>query len=472
MTTIREITLPPFPSEPVHESIVRIAPADTYKKRIADALEAAHTRYQTTHLLVYGDREHFSNIHYFTGYDPRFEESLLILSPGQEPLVLLGNEGWSYAEIIPFPVTKILYQSLSLAGQPRGAANKTALAEAFKQGGIGKNSTVGIIGIKYYVAEEAEDYRHTLDIPHYMVKALEDYVPSPAILNVTDIMIHPAYGIRTQIDIDEMAVMELAGTKSSRSVYNVMSHLEPGITEIEASAYFCLDGDPLVSHPVLNFTLEGARRGLVSPGNHTLRYGAVFNIGLGYRSSMVARTALYAKSYGDIPAEWADILEKVYIPYYRVIAAWYENLNIGVSGKSILQKIRAEIDDYDSLGIGLNPGHLIHTDEWTSSIFTGEAEYPIKNGMAIQCDIIACPAKYPGIHIEDGIIIADAKTRGLFMAKYPEAWKRIEARRNLMKDSLNIRIADEVLPLSDLPACLSPLTADPHRVLAVTKDPA
>ncbi len=32
-----------------------------------------------THLVVYGDREHFGNIMYLTNFDPRFEEALLII---------------------------------------------------------------------------------------------------------------------------------------------------------------------------------------------------------------------------------------------------------------------------------------------------------------------------------------------------------------------------------------------------------
>jgi hypothetical protein len=463
--TIQEIIVPPFPGERVSESIVLVADAGAYSKRIETALELSARLYNTTHLVVYGDREHFANIHYFTGYDPRFEESLLILSPGREPVLLLGNEGWNYSEVIPYQIKKVLFQSLSLAGQPRETANRTILKETLSRAGLDKNSVAGIIGMKYYVAEEAEDHQHIIDIPHFMVKALESLCQQ--ILNVTDIMIHPCYGIRTTLDIDEMTVLELAGTKSSRSVYNVMKNLKPGISEIEASAYLAVDGDPLVAHPNLNFSPEDIRRGLVSPGSRRLKYGDPFNIGFGYRSSMVARTAFYAQNASDIPERWADIMEKIYIPYFRVIACWYENLKIGVSGKLILERIREQVPEYDRLGIGLNPGHLIHNDEWTSSIFTDKAEYFVKDGMAIQCDIIACPKDYPGIHIEDGLIMAGEEKRLQFAQKYPESWKRIEWRRKLMKEHLNIQIVDELLPLSDLQGCLSPWTSNPHSVLAL-----
>ncbi|QQO11093.1 hypothetical protein [Breznakiella homolactica] len=464
---IEEIIVPGFPSEMIHESIVRIAPADTYLGRINRVLEKVAEMYGATHVFVYGDREHFANIHYFTGYDPRFEEALLILSKGHEPLILLGNEGWAYSEIIPYSLRRVLYQSFSLAGQPRNGDIKAVLPGAFKQAGISASSTVGIVGLKYYVSEESGDPAHQIDIPRFLTEALEAFAPGAAMVNVTDIMIHPAYGLRTQLDIDEMAVLELAETKSSRSAYNVMRHLEPGMSEIEASAYFCIDGNPLVAHPNLNFTLEDTRRGLVSPGSHRLAYGDIFNIGIGYRSSMFARTSMYARSTDDIRPEWRDIMEKIFIPYFKVVVTWYENLTIGATGSAVIKEIRRQVPEYDRLGVGLNPGHLIHNDEWTSSIFTDTADYAVKDGMAVQCDIIACPEAYPGVHIEDGVIIAGQKTRDEFKRKYPEAWNRIEARRRLMKDLLNIQIGDDLLPLSDLPGCLSPWNVNPHQVLGV-----
>ena len=463
--SVGEVIIPSIPSETINETIVRIAEKDTYLKRISAALDLAKHRYNTTHLIVYGDREHFANIHYFTGFDPRFEESLLIISKDKDPVILTGNEGWNYSGVIPYPIKKILYQSLSLSGQPRETMNKTVLKESFIEAGINKNSTIGIIGMKYYVPEESGDCLHQIDIPYFIVKSLE--ATGANILNVTDIMIHPGYGLRTTLDIDEMAVLEIAGTKSSRSVYNVLRNLKPGMSEIEASSYLRIDGDPLVSHPNLNFTIDGARLILASPGLSILNYGSVFNISFGYRSSQCARTAFYARDSGDIPLEWKDIMEKIYIPYFRIIVLWYENIKIGITGKKIIEIIKDQVPEYSELGIGLNPGHLIHNDEWTSSIFTDKADYAVKDGMAIQCDIIACPENYPGIHIEDGIIMAGQETRKLFSKKYPESWKRIEARKKLMKEYLHIQIPDDVLPLSDIQGCYSPWTVNPNSVLGV-----
>ena len=61
----------------------------------------------------------FSNMHYLTGYDPRFEESLLILVPGRTPILIVGNEGLGYTKNIPYEIDIKLYQRFSLMGQAK-----------------------------------------------------------------------------------------------------------------------------------------------------------------------------------------------------------------------------------------------------------------------------------------------------------------------------------------------------------------
>ena len=60
-----------------------------------------------THLLVYGDREHFANLMYLTNFDPRFEEALLVLRLTEKPLVLVGNECEGHLGISPLYLSLI-----------------------------------------------------------------------------------------------------------------------------------------------------------------------------------------------------------------------------------------------------------------------------------------------------------------------------------------------------------------------------
>ena len=50
---------------------------------------------------VYADREHSANLAYLTGFDPRFEEAILIVGPQAKPLLLTGNECIGMAEAAP-----------------------------------------------------------------------------------------------------------------------------------------------------------------------------------------------------------------------------------------------------------------------------------------------------------------------------------------------------------------------------------
>ncbi|HLQ11043.1 MAG TPA: aminopeptidase P family N-terminal domain-containing protein, partial [Ktedonobacteraceae bacterium] len=73
---LAEIVLPEF-GLPREEPTI---PAATYEARIAAVRQrASDAGYDV--LMVYADREHFANLAYLTGFDPRFEEALLILAP-------------------------------------------------------------------------------------------------------------------------------------------------------------------------------------------------------------------------------------------------------------------------------------------------------------------------------------------------------------------------------------------------------
>lgn len=119
-------------------------PASTYHARLA-AASAAAAEAGLDALLVYADREHFANLSYLTGYDPRFEESLLILTPDRAPVLLVGNEGLSYAAVVPPEVEVVLYQSFSLVNQDRSVSPR--LEVVLRKAGLGNGvRRVGIAG--------------------------------------------------------------------------------------------------------------------------------------------------------------------------------------------------------------------------------------------------------------------------------------------------------------------------------------
>jgi hypothetical protein len=93
----------------------------------------------------------------------------------------------------------------------------------------------------------------------------------------------------------------------------------------------------------------------------------------------------------------------------------------------------------------------------------------LASGMALQCDIIPTVNGPAGAaNCEDGIALADEGLRGELARDHPGVWARITARRAFMADQLGLRLADEVLPLSNTPAWYPPFWLAPERAVVRT----
>src|SRR5687768_4581844 len=96
---LADVALPDF-GMPVTEPLL---PASIYVDRLARLREKMDAR-GYDHIVVWSDREHSANIAYLTGFDPRFEEAMLIVSATSDPAILLGNECYGLADVAPLPV--------------------------------------------------------------------------------------------------------------------------------------------------------------------------------------------------------------------------------------------------------------------------------------------------------------------------------------------------------------------------------
>src|SRR5215204_3255557 len=155
-----DVPLPDF-GMPITEPTM---PPALYGNRLERLRERMDSR-RYEHIVVWGDREHSANLAYLTGFDPRFEEALLIVSgKGGEPALLLGNECFGMAEIAPLATRRVKFQDLSLPGQSRDAS--PPLEEILSGEGIGPGSRVGVIGWKTY------SNRETMEVPAFLIDEL------------------------------------------------------------------------------------------------------------------------------------------------------------------------------------------------------------------------------------------------------------------------------------------------------------
>jgi hypothetical protein len=244
--------------------------------------------------------------------------------------------------------------------------------------------------------------------------------------------------------------------------------LKPGMTEFEAVDLMHLPGLPLSCHLMLSAG-ERAFLGMGSPSSRRIQRSDPFTTAVGLWGGLTSRAGFVVETAHELPANISDYVEKLVAPYFGAVAAWYEHIGIGVTGGELYQIIHDRIGA-PFFGVGLNPGHLLHLDEWLHSpIYAGSTERLVA-GMAIQVDVIpATNSPYYTTNIEDGLALADEPMRAEFAVRYPEAWQRIQARRAFMQETLGITLKPEVLPFSNIPAYLPPYLLAPRQALRVNK---
>ena len=420
-----------------------------------------------SHLVVYADREHFANLTYLTGFDPRFEEALLIIGGARKPLLVVDNECEGYLPVSPLfqagELRSEVYQPFSLLDQPRDKSR--LMRDILADEGIGLGSLVGCTGWKYFGENEHPDAAHAIEIPAYIVDTLRALAGHAAVINANSILMNAADGLRAIASPAEIAYFEYTNALAADSLRQMIFGLREGMVDHELMALAGLNGIPLGCHPTLA-TGDHWQTGLYSPTGQIVRRGSPLSTNVCYWGSNICRAGWVAESATDLPDDAQDYIEQFAAPYFATMADWFAHLTIGRPGGELWQLIQDQLP-FDKFGIFLNPGHLIHYDEWLSSpIYEGSA-IPLASGMVFQVDVIPFSTTYSSTRMEDGVALADARLRQKLAEAYPAAWARIEARRTFMADVLGIPLPEEVLPLSNMPAIISPFLLAPRQVLAL-----
>ncbi len=450
------VELPDFglpTSEPMLEKVI-------YENRLAELFCRMGSR-DLDAVVIYGDREHVANIAWATGYDPRFEEAICIVVPGRNPTLLAGNEGLPYAETASGVFDRALWQPLSLMGQPRDKYQP--LAEILLAAGLKSGMRIGLAGWKGFESQAGVFDPTWFETPHYLVTALQKL---GTVSNAALLFMHPAEGLRTINEVDQLARFEYAATLSSSAIRRAIVAAKPGMTEYGFCSALNVNGFPQSTH--INMCSGPlAKYGLPSPSNRVMQQGDPIVVGLGLMGALNCRAGFLATDAGQLPKTIQDYVSKLVIPYFSAAVAWYETLGLGVEGGALYEAVMHHVGD-PFFGIGLNPGHLIHLDEWMHSPIRKSSTMKLASGMALQCDIIpSTGSEYFTSNIEDGVALADAPLREAFKAKYPESWQRIQARRDFMIETLGIKLKPEVLPFSNMAGWLPPFWLAPDKAMAM-----
>lgn len=452
---LKSLTLPEYGVPSVRPTLS----AAIYEARLARFLERVWAEGLDA-VAVYADREHSANLSYLTGFDPRFEEAVLVVAKGKTPVILTGPENQGGAAAAQVAADVKLYQPFGLLGQNR--IGTLPLDQLFADSGLQKGSKIGAVGWKYFGQHEATTPAAWLDLPSYIADTLRSF---GTVSNATALLMDPTSGMRATIELEELAQFEFAATHASEGIKRVIWGVRPGMSEFEVASLMQNIGLPLAAHTMLS-SGQRAYIGLNSPSDRRIEKGDPFTTALSYQGSLTCRAGFVAESADDLPEGAKDYVERLVAPYFEAAAEWYETVGIGVAGGVLDSQVRKRLDN-PFFNLILNPGHLIHLDEWMSTpIYPGSTE-ALHSNSAIQLDIIpATGSKYFTTNIEDGIALLDDRSRAEFAERFPDAWKRIQHRRAFMADELGIRLKPEVLPFSNLAGYLPPLLLAPNMAMS------
>lgn len=419
-----------------------------------------------THLVIYGDREHFANLMYLTHFDPRFEEALLIINETDIPLLLVGNECVGHMSVSPlYNVGRLRYeryQPFSLLNQPRNDSRK--LKDIFLTEGMNRESHVGCVGWKYFSSLEFTNYKTQIELPSFIVDTLRTICTYDHVVNATAILMSPETGLRTFCSAYEIAFFEFSNVMASEGMKNLLKNFRTDISDFELIKEYQYSGYPLNCHVGIKSS-GNLHYGLSSPVGATIRLGDPCSTNIGYWGSNICRAGWVAENENDLPQSASNYIENFLSPYFRACYEWFKNMKIGTKGK-VLREIIDTYLPFENFGVFLNPGHLIHLDEWLSSPIYEGSEEEIRSGMYFQVDIIVRSPNYFSTRMEDGIVIADKKLQQQLKELYPEVYNRCISRREFMIQKLGFSLPEEILPLSNITGLIAPFFLNYRKVLS------
>ena len=142
-----------------------------------------------------------------------------------------------------------------------------------------------------------------------------------------------------------------------------------------------------------------------------------------------ARGGIVATGPADLRAESEGYIERLVAPYWRSMATWYETLAVGVRGGDVFATVTEDLAG-EGFSASLNPGHLIHYEEWFNTPIRDGSDDRIESGMMLQSDIIPTGIR-PGwsTNCEDTLVIADATLRAEIASRHPGLWARTQSTR-------------------------------------------
>ncbi|UUV99107.1 hypothetical protein G314FT_12660 [Vagococcus luciliae] len=402
-------------------------------------------------IVVYCDLEHGGNFEYLTGFVTRFEEGMLVLHKTKEAYLILGNENLNKVSKSRIKAKGIHMPHLSLANQPMD--NDNPITNYFKEARLSNNMQVGVVGWKLFTSHYCDNNK-LFDLPNFLIQGLKEVVDEKNLSNQTGLFISSDNGARVTNNSNEIAHYEFWAQLSSQSMSKGLQTFDVGISEMEIGDVMQELGQP---RSVVTIAATGERfeKANMYPTNKKVTLGDPVSMTVGYKGGLTSRAGYAVSTTKQLPTGVEDYLDVLAKPYFNAIATWLETIKIGMTGHEMYSIIE-DILPQKTYGWHLNPGHLFADEEWLSSPIYPTSDIILKSGMMFQTDIIPSMAGYAGTSCESGIVLADSALQRDIKKHYADLYETFMIRRKFIENQLNIKLSEDVLPMTDTVAYYRP----------------
>ena len=260
-----------------------------------------------------------------------------------------------------------------------------------------------------------------MDVPSYIVDVLRNIVGFENVTDATGLLVHPKHGLRSNCSPSEIAIFEYSNIKASEAMKRIHFALRCGMTDRELVEEARYDGTPFACY--LTLKTGPGRISLASPNGSRIQKGHTWSANVSFWGSNICRAGWIAEEAQDLPPAAQEYVGAFAGPYFEAMAEWFNHLGIGQPGGALHRVIQERLP-FDRFGIFLNPGHLIHLDEWLSSPIYEGSDIRIRSGMVIQTDVIPSSPVFFSTRMEDGVAIVDGALRGELRRRFPECFER------------------------------------------------
>ena len=272
-------------------------------------------------------------------------------------------------------------------------------------------------------SSQGEVLRHTqtgapdlwLDIPAYIADTLRSIAGDPArVVNATDLFMDPGDGQRATNSADQIAQFEAISTYCSQSVRNEVTQLRPGMTELQAIQLMGLNGLAHSCHTMIGSGPRPVRPDRPRTGNSRWAIRSPPAWAFRVRSPRAPGSSFTTRPSSPAPQTTSRLSwRRISRPWSRGGRAW-PSARTGDIAEMVISYMGQK-----GIGPALNPGHLLHLDEWVHSPFYPGSPHVLRSGMMLQSDIIPTPAApYGPSNVEDGLALAGEALRAELAAKH------------------------------------------------------